>query len=236
MKDKDESRIHRLDIPCELDPAELVKRMRIPGGNERLRQSAKDLAELAVKTARPKAIYRMATARVVDRDTVAVEGICLTSRSLSRNMEEQDTVFPFVATIGRELDEIPLPKGAMMLRFYLDNIKTMVLVTAVDYLAAHIKQTYGLTGSAHMNPGEIEDFGLSEQPPLFSLFGGAEQDIGVELKKSGIMKPVKSRSGVIFPNDTGFTTCFLCTQKQCPGRSARYDPEKVKEYIGEPGE
>ncbi|MCJ7605390.1 MAG: hypothetical protein MUO19_05070 [Dehalococcoidales bacterium] len=226
-----DNQIHRLDIPCELDAAELIKRMRIPRGNDRLRESVKEMTEHALKAARPKALYRTASVRVIDRDTVEVEGICLTSRALSKNLEDQETVFPFVTTIGRELDELPLPPGSMMLKFYLDTVKTMVLVTAVDYLAAHIKATHGLAGSAHMNPGEIEDWPITEQKPLFSVFGGVEKDIGLELKESGIMKPVKSRSGIIFPNETGFLSCFLCTQKHCPGRKARYDTEKVKEYL-----
>jgi hypothetical protein len=109
-----------------------------------------------------------------------------------------------------------------------------VLVTAVDYLAAHIKTSFNLNGTAHMNPGEIDDWPITEQQPLFAIFAGAENDIGVELKQSGIMKPIKSRSGIIFANEDGFVTCFLCTQKNCPGRRAKYDSEKVSDYIGEP--
>jgi hypothetical protein len=46
------------------------------------------------------------------------------------------------------------------------------------------------------------------------------------------MKPIKSRSGIVFPNDTGFLSCQLCTQSKYPGRRAKYDPELVKEYLG----
>ena len=103
----------------------------------------------------------------------------------------------------------------------------------MDWLAGHIRHEYGLAGAAHMNPGELPDWPIGEQAPLFSLFGGHEKDIGVELTPSGVMKPVKSRSGIIFPNGGGFVTCFLCTQPHCPGRKARYDEAKVREYLGE---
>jgi hypothetical protein len=102
----------------------------------------------------------------------------------------------------------------------------------VDYLVEHIREEYGLGGIAHMNPGEIPDWPIGEQAPLFDLFDGHEKDIGVELKPSGVMKPVKSRSGIIFPNEASFVTCFLCTQTRCPGRRARYDEAKVLEYTG----
>ncbi len=233
MKDLQEKAIHRLDIACELDAAILIRQMRVPGGNDRLGKSVRELTESSLQVARPRALYRTASARVVGRDSVEVESIRLHSRALSRNLADQQIVFPFIATIGKELDELPLPSGSMMLKFFLDLIKTAVLAAAVDYLAAHIKTSFNLVGTAHMNPGEINDWPIAEQQPLFALFGGAENEIGVELKPSGVMRPMKSRSGIIFANENGFVSCFLCTQKQCPGRRAKYDPEKVIEYIGE---
>jgi hypothetical protein len=102
----------------------------------------------------------------------------------------------------------------------------------VDYLADYVRDRHSLDHVAHMNPGEIEDWPLTEQKPLFALFAGAEKQIGVELSGSGVMKPVKSRSGILFPNATGFVSCLLCTQFKCPGRRAAYDPDLVKEYLG----
>ena len=156
----------------------------------------------------------------------------LKSRSLSRNLEDQSTVYPFLATVGRELEDLPLPPGSLTLNFYLDMVKNAVLMTAVDYVSQRIRKEYGLGGTALMNPGEIPDWPIGEQTPLFSLFEGHEKDIGVELKPSGVMSPVKSRSGIIFPNEAGFVTCFLCTNARCPGRRARYDEAKVLEYTG----
>lgn len=224
--------VHVLDIPARPDPARLKERLRPPRGIDRLKAQTDDMVDRAIVAARPRAIYRAAPARVVDRDTVEVAGVRLASRSLSRNLEDQDTVFPFLVTVGRELDDLPFPPGSLTLNFYLDMVKNVVLMTAVDYLAEHIREEYGLGGIAHMNPGEIPDWPIGEQAPLFSLFEGREKDIGVELKPSGVMKPVKSRSGIIFPNEAGFVTCFLCTQTRCPGRRARYDEAKVLEYTG----
>jgi hypothetical protein len=224
--------VHVLDVPARPDPARLAGRLRMPRGSERLREAAADLVRRAVAAARPRALYRAASSRVIDRDTVEVEGVRLQSRALSRNLAGGPTVYPFLATIGRELDEFSLPPGSLTLNFYLDTVKNAVLMTAVDYLGVRIKQEYGLAGAAHMNPGEIPDWPIGEQAPLFSLFGGREKDIGVALTPSGVMKPIKSRSGIIFPDETGFLTCFLCTQARCPGRRARYDEDKVREYLG----
>jgi len=228
-----QSAIHKLDIPCEIDPEKAFQYIRIPGNSESRREAARELAYRAVAVARPLGIYMEVPSKVVDRGKVDIGGTIFKSRALSKNLDKLDKVYPFLVTIGRELDEYPLEPGQMMLRFALDTIKTLVLVTAVNYLAERVQYKHGLCGVAHMNPGEIPDWPITEQQPLFALFHGAEKEIGVELRPSGIMKPVKSRSGVIFENDCDFATCFLCTQQGCPGRRYKYDPEKVKEYLGE---
>jgi hypothetical protein len=230
---KSDTTVHVLEVPARPDPGRLKERLRVPRGNERLKAQADDMVDRAIAAARPRAIYRAAPARVIDRATVEVAGVVLKSRSLSRNLQDQPLVYPFLATVGRELDDLPLPPGSLTLNFYLDMVKNAVLMTAVDYIGRFIRETYSLGEVAHMNPGEIPDWPISEQGPLFALFEGHETDIGVELKPSGVMKPVKSRSGIIFPNEAGFLTCFLCTNARCPGRRARYDEAKVREYIGE---
>jgi hypothetical protein len=226
--------IIKLDIPFDLDVALILKRLRFRSINSRLEAMARELAEAARTTARPRAIYQVSQARVIDDATVEVDGVRFTSRALSRNLRDQATVYPFIATAGHELDELPLPPGDMMRQFYLDLIKTVVLVRGVDYLAERIRERYSLGFVTHMNPGELEDWPITQQRPLFSLFGGAERQIGVELKDSGVMKPIKSRSGIIFASESRFVSCLLCTQLKCPGRQAKYDPVMAGEWLKNP--
>ncbi|OGN95567.1 MAG: hypothetical protein A2Y89_02175 [Chloroflexi bacterium RBG_13_51_18] len=140
-------------------------------------------------------------------------------------------MYPFVATVGKELEELPITPKDMMMNFCLDSIKTVVLVTAVDYLTEHIKEKYNIPKIALLNPGEVEDWIITQQKPLFHLFKDIEERIGVSLTAGGVMKPIKSRSGIVFPNDTGFLSCQICTQLKCPGRRAKYDPELQKQYL-----
>jgi hypothetical protein len=214
--------------------AMVMKRLRLRGAGDRLEGMAREAADMARAVARPRAIYQVAHPRVIDIATVDIDGIRFTSRVLSKCLGNQDTAFPFIATAGQELDELPVPPRDMMRQYCLDIIKTVILISAVDYLADYVKEKYSIDYVAHMNPGELEDWPITQQKPLFSLFGGAEKQIGVTLSGSGVMKPVKSRSGILFPNETGFLSCRLCTQLKCPGRRAPYDSELVKEYLGTP--
>jgi hypothetical protein len=228
----DQKEIFQLDLPFDLDVESILKRLRFRSINPRLEAMARQLAEQAIQVARPRAVYQVSHARIIDIANVEIDGVRFTSRALSRNLRGQATVYPFIATAGHELDELPLPPGDMMRQYYLDLIKTVVLVRGVDYLAERISEKYSLDFVTHMNPGELEDWPITQQRPLFSLFSGAERRIGVELKASGVMKPIKSRSGIIFPSESRFVSCLLCTQLKCPGRRAKYDAAMAEEWLG----
>jgi hypothetical protein len=74
-----------------------------------------------------------------------------------------------------------------------------------------------------MDPGSLEDWPITEQPKLFSIFGDTERLVGVRLTNSMLMIPRKSISGIFFPSEEGFTSCQLCDRDTCPGRRAPYD-------------
>ncbi len=226
-------KVYQIEIPARLDIEMAVKRLQFGRSHShRLEEMTRELAGAALAAASSKAIYQISHARVIDKTTVAIDGVSFTSKVLSKLLCNQDEVIPFIATIGKELDEMPVPPRDMLRQFVLDAIKTVILVEAVDYLTEYIKEKHAIPQVALMNPGELADWPISQQKPLFDLFGGAEKQIGVSLTAGGVMKPIKSRSGIIFPNETGFLSCQLCTDMKCPGRRAEYDPEMVKEYLG----
>jgi hypothetical protein len=234
----EDKKIYLVDIPLKIDTAAVIKRLKPRSGNERMEQMAArmekttaELAEKALGVARPKAIYRISHARVIDRGTVEIDGVRFTSRSLSKCLESQPAVYPLIATAGQELDELPTAPGDLMRQLTLDTIKMVILFSAVDYLTNYIKEKLSLNGTAILNPGEFDDFPISQQKPLFALFGDAVKQIGVSLTSGGALKPTKSRSGIMFPNEAGFLSCRLCQMQRCPGRRAAYDPAEVEKYI-----
>lgn len=224
-------KVYQLDIPVSLDIEMVVRRLQLRGNSGRLEGMARELAETAKKIARPRAIYQLSRPRVINSATVDIDSVVFTSKVLGRLLRDQDRVVPFIATVGKELDEMPIPPRDMLRQFALDAIKTVILVNAVDYLTEYVKEHCNIPRAALMNPGELSDFPIGQQAQLFSLFGGEEKRIGVALTEGGAMKPIKSRSGILFPNETGFVSCMLCTQFKCPGRRAKYDPELQKQYL-----
>ena len=88
-------------------PTSIIKRLRLREGNRAYGTDRRELAEKALAVARPKGIYRVSRARVIDSGTVEIDGIRFTSRALSKCLEDQPTVYPLIATAGQELDELP---------------------------------------------------------------------------------------------------------------------------------
>ena len=160
-----------------------------------------------------------------------IDSIRFESRILNKKLCDLGIVYPFIVTIGKELDEFKAPPGEMWQSYILDSIKTIMLISAAEYVTEHIKKEFNLSEVALMNPGELKDWPLTQQIPLFKLFKGEEKSIGVSVSKGGAMRPLKSRSGIVFPDDTGFVSCRCCTQENCPGRRAVYDAKLVEEFM-----
>lgn len=224
-------KVHYLEIPASFEIPPGVSPQGFGGDSGRAEAMFHQVIDQVKDIARPKAVYMSARVNSASQDTVDINGVRFRSRILSRKIGGLETVYPFIVTVGPELDGVKALPREMWQSFILDSVKTLVLINAVNHATERIKEEYNLSDVALMNPGEIQDWPISEQLPLFRLFGGEEKAIGVSLSTGGAMRPLKSRSGIVFPDDTGFVSCRFCTQPNCPGRRAAYDPKLVKEFL-----
>ena len=187
-----------------------------------------ELLEMVQSVVLPKAIYDVCYIDQKDENSVDIRGIKFTSRVLRVNLEEVQRVFPYIATCGTEVESIDVPSDDLMRKFVLDTIKQMALANAIKHLWKHIDREHSPGKMSAMAPGSLEDWPISEQKQLFSIFGDVESLIGVKLTDSFLMLPLKSISGICFPTELTFESCQLCPRERCPGRRAAYD-EKLKE-------
>ena len=221
------------DISVSLDTGNVLERMNIRKKREDMEKGVQELIELVLPIARPKVIYQVSYVDNKAEDWVEVDGVRLTSRVLRDNLDKVGRVFPFVATCGRELDEIDIPADEFMKCYYLDQIKEMVLELAMSYLEEHLTRKYELGQISEMEPGSLESWPITQQKELFSIFGNVEDAIGVRLTDKCLMIPVKSVSGVYFPTEIKFKSCQLCQRERCIGRKAPYNPDLARKYSEE---
>jgi hypothetical protein len=218
------------DIAVTLDAEGMMERLHMSGKNPSFRIIFDELIPEALPVAKPKVLFKTSYLDGRTEDSVTIEGVEFHSRILRKNLEEAERVFPYIATAGRELETVPVDKGDVMREYCLDAIKECILEEALLHLEAHLQARFQPGTMAHMNPGSLKDWPLSQQPLLFSLFGDVEELIGVKLTGSNLMDPIKSVSGIHFPTEVDFKSCKLCTRHPCVKRRAAYDPDMALRY------
>ncbi|MDD4859162.1 MAG: vitamin B12 dependent-methionine synthase activation domain-containing protein [Dehalococcoidales bacterium] len=218
------------DIPVKLNAEEVIKKLHLHNQNVQIEDMVKELVDDVSRIARPKAIYRVAYIENKKDDSVEIGGITFTSHVLRLNLDKVERVFPYVATCGKELDAFKPDDSDVMKSFCLDLMKRLVVLSAVDFLTARMKQRHELGQMSHMNPGSLTDWPITQQKQLFALFEDIEGQIGVLLSESCVMRPLKSVSGIYFPTEARFESCQLCPREKCIGRRAPYSPEIAETY------
>ncbi len=208
----------------------LTKRLRIKEGSRHIPEFT-EIFEAARTIARPKAMYKLAFIDEKTDDSVTIDargshgGVVLSSRVLRVNLEAAHRLFAYVATCGSELHEWGDSLDDMLHQYWVDAIKEMALVAAIQALIQHLSSCYALGRTATMAPGSLADWPIREQRPLFKILGDPQAAIGVTLTDSFLMIPNKTVSGVRFPTEERFESCQLCPRDSCPGRRAAYEPD-----------
>jgi hypothetical protein len=219
-------------IPLALDPEAVANRIH----HNPARADAVDLDGLLAQAGsliRLRAVYEVSYLGAKGEDTIEVAGVVFRSRILRRNLDQALKVFPFIITAGPELEAAAGSSGDLLKQYNLEEIANMALEAGAGWLADQLKTRWGFSGLSTMDPGSLEDWPITEQPKLFSIFGDTEHLIGVRLTESMLMIPRKSISGILFPSEEGFSSCQLCERVSCPGRRTLYDKAMAANYAGD---
>jgi hypothetical protein len=209
-------------IPVALDPVTVAAKLRFDpkrAGPERL----DDLVSFAQGLIRARAVYAAAYVGARREGTVEVAGVTFASPVLTRNLAAANKVFPYLITVGPELEREAGGRGDLLRQYYLEGMADAALESAAGWLVSQLEALHGVAGLANMSPGSLEDWPITEQTKLFSVLGDTERLVGVRLTDSLLMVPRKSISGILFPSEEGFVACRLCERERCPGRKSDYE-------------
>jgi hypothetical protein len=215
-------------IPVNLDLEEIKRRLHT-GKNGDWSQ-VQTLVEEAQSLISAKAVYKVCYIESKIEDAITIDGTCLKSHVLRKNLNNVEQVFPYVVTIGNRLEEKTRACTDLLKKYYLDIIGNVALTTTQKYLEDQLRSRYALDGISYMSPGSLKDWAIEEQSSLFSILGDVESSIGVRLNESLVMIPIKSLSGIYFPTEIPFYSCQLCQREDCSARKASYDEKLAREY------
>ena len=208
-------------ISVTLDPSDIGERLRFDPARAGF-DSLDELIAAAQELIHPRGTYEVAVVGARGERTVEVGTVVFESPLLGRNLERASKVFPYIITIGPELEQAAGAQSDLLSNYYLEEMANIALEQAAAWLAAHLEARYGVTGLCNLSPGSLVDWPITEQPKLFSIFGDTERLIGVRLTDSMLMVPRKSISGILFPSEEGFVACQLCDRENCQGRKAPF--------------
>jgi hypothetical protein len=208
-------------IPVTLDPVEIAAHLRFDPARAGF-ESLDELVALAQSLIRPRAVFDVAYIGEKGEGTVEVAGVTFASSVLRKNLDGANKIFPYIITVGPELERTAAAQGDLLKQYYLEEMANMALESAAGWLAARLEARFALGPLSNMSPGSLEDWPITEQAALFSIFGDTERLVGVRLTDSMLMVPRKSISGILFPSEEGFVACQLCERERCPGRKAPF--------------
>ena len=217
------------NIPVHLDPEKVSKRLHLDK-KKGFSNTAQELVELANSLIHPKAIYEVSYIDHRNEDAVDIGGVKFTSRILRVNLDKIGRVFPYIVTIGKELEGRIASFDDLLRQYCLDQIGNIVVGSTIKYLETYLKRRYRIEQISIMSPGSLKNWPITQQKQLFSIFGNPEDLIGVRLTDSFLMIPKKSESGICFPTEVQFYSCQLCPREICEGRAAPYDKNVAESY------
>jgi len=224
------------NIPIHLDIEVVAKKLHLhqKRGCLGYLKDIQELLEIANFVIEPKAIYQVLYVDNKNKDMVDIGGVRFTSRILRINLDKIGRVFPYIVTIGKELENRADSFDNLFRRLCLAEMGDEALGLARQYLADYLRREYKLGQISRMSPGSLEDWPLTQQKQLFSLFGNVEDLVGVSLTESFLMIPRKSVSGIYFPTEVEFYSCQLCPRERCKRRQAPYDIKMAERYGNNP--
>lgn len=218
-----------LEAPFKFHQEDLKAQLSIKNGSQ-FDTAFEELICQVEEIAKPKAIYRISYIERYESDAITMEDITFHSPVMRINLDQVGRVFPYIATCGLEVDEIPILQDDVLTQYWLNKIKLALLQASLDHLREILQNLYRIENLSAMNPGsgEASVWPIEQQELLFLLFGGTqlvERKIGVHLLPSYLMVPEMSVSGILFPSETSYHNCQLCQREDCPGRRAHFDPD-----------
>jgi hypothetical protein len=130
------------NVPVKLELDDVVKKTRIRSMNDNFKDIINELLDMVHPIAKPKALFEISRVENRQGDLMEIGGIKFTSHILRVNLDRIDTVFPYIVTCGREVDEIEIPASQMLKYYFMDQIREIITRSTLNYLVDHIRNNH----------------------------------------------------------------------------------------------
>lgn len=149
------------------------------------------------KITRPKAIYFQAHITDKNEKSVYVDDVVFESQLFGGYVEKGETVFPYIVTVGTELDDYAKTLTDSMDQFMIDEIMNLLVNIGKVFVFKEVMKETCWAAVQDYVPGNGEDWSTEEQTRLFNMFGSDTEKIGVTLGKHAFVLPGRSTIGIL---------------------------------------
>lgn len=220
----------RTDIPPQIDLDALTKRMHATSDTYTYLR-ASELIEEALPILKPSYLIRRFSVEEITTRGIVVGGQEFRSRIVSKKMEGQPWAWLFIATSGREMADFIDQVNDPLDKYILDEIASFAAIFARKVMLKDIETECGIAHHIILSPGSITDWSVEDVKKFFVLMDGDYQKLNVEVLDSGLINPLKSVSGLLYPTEEKFLECSICDMEDCPNRKAPFDEKKYDETM-----
>ena len=155
-----------LTIPIMLDSAEISGRLRFDPARAGF-DSLDGLIELAERLICARAVYDVAYIGAKGEGTVEIADVTFRSSILRANLDGANKVFPYIITVGPELERAAAAQGDLLKQYYLEEMANYALEQAATWLRKKLEARYGMGALSNMSPGSLEYWQITEQTKLY---------------------------------------------------------------------
>jgi len=212
-------------VPMEVHMEELP---RIPEIGRASQKEIASLAGICLKLIRPRAVYSSVKVMSLRNDEVLLStGEVLHSIILADTLKPEQTIAPYVVTIGSGVEKRVLEEGrtSILRAWLLERIGDHALGKAAGYVRSQVEEMFGgRVSSFSPGTGTGKLFGIEQQKVIFGILD-PPRNIGVELTSSYLMVPRKSVSGVFAAASQEYVACQYCPRERCLNRRRPFSGE-----------
>ncbi len=180
---------------------------------------------------KPVACFKEATVDETGSDYAVIEGVRFSGKFIADRLKDVKTVYPYVASCGKELDTWGRSCDDLILDYCYDDIRQSSIKPVLDMVHQTIMNQFGAYKLSSLNPGSIPQWPITEQRSLFKLLGPVYEKTQVRLDKTMLMYPLKSVSGILFESKEGYCNCKICRRQNCPGRREDLDEDQLTKML-----
>lgn len=207
-------------IEAEVTKEDVLRKLGMPA-DHRFGAAIEEVIADAKTVANAKLLYAEAKIEARTEDTVTISGVEFKGKDLVNALKDVDTVYPYICTCGKELNDYAMNSKDLVNMLYLDYIAHYYLLQSSIELSSRIDNLLG-TRSMCMTPGSFDEWQLAENIPIFMVLDKGE-GTGVALAENGIMYPAKTVAGIRFKAPACENKCEICMKKDCAERKADFD-------------